>query len=139
MRRFFVAVASVVLVAGVLALQSSSAPSDAAPSDAAAFVPLPPQRILDTRTGQGGSTIGDNSTIDVQVAGVGGVPTTGAVAVAVNLTATDATQAGFVTAWPTGAGQPVVSNLNVEHADQPIPNFAVVRLGAGGKVTFPTP
>jgi hypothetical protein len=136
MRRVLFVVAVVFLLAGMLVVEGSLARSGAAPPDSAAFVPLQPQRILDTRTGQGGSTIGDNSTIDVQVAGVGGVPETGAVAVALNLTATDATQPGFVTAWPTGSGQPVVSNLNVEHAGQTIPNFTVVRLGTGGKVSF---
>jgi hypothetical protein len=64
------------------------------------------------------------------------VPPSGAVAVVLNLMATNATQPGFVTAWPTGSGRPVASNRNVEHAGQTIPNFAVVRLGVGGRVSF---
>jgi hypothetical protein len=128
-------VAITLLAVGLVSVGFDSV-SGAAPPGAAAFVPLMPTRILDTRAGLGGQTLGDDSAIDVQVAGNGGVPATGAVAVALNLTATNATQPGFVTAWPTGGGRPVVSNLNVEHAGQTIANFAVVRLGASGKVSF---
>jgi len=84
----------------------------------------------------GGVRLADDSSIDVQVAGVGGVPGVGVTAVALNVTATDTTQPGFVTAWPTGTPRPVVSNLNVERAGQTIPNFTVVRLGADGKVSL---
>src|SRR5262249_26211770 len=130
------AFAAMTLLAGSVAAVGVDSVSSAAPVGAAAFVPLTPTRILDTRAGLGGQTLGDNSSIDVQVAGVGGVPASGAVAVALNLTATDSTQPGFVTAWPTGGGRPVVSNLNVEQAGQTIPNFAVVRLGVNGSVSF---
>jgi hypothetical protein len=134
-------VARVVIAVGLLAgsvLVRVAAPtlSSAAPIGAAAFVPLTPSRILDTRTGLGGVRLSDDSSIDVQVAGVGGVPTVGAAAVALNLTATDGTQSGFVTVWPAGASRPVVSNLNVERAGQTIPNFTVVRLGDGGKISL---
>jgi hypothetical protein len=124
------------LAGSVLARVAAPSVSSAAPIGAAAFVPLTPSRILDTRTGLGGARLADDSSIDVQVAGVGGVPAVGATAVALNLTATDATAPGFVTAWPTGASRPVVSNLNVERAGQTIPNLTVVRLGAGGKVSL---
>ena len=43
---------------------------------------------------------------------------------------------GFVTVYPTGATRPTVSNLNVERADQTVPNLVTVRLGANGKVSL---
>jgi hypothetical protein len=129
-------VATVGLLAASVAPFGAPSASNAAPLGAAAFVPLIPTRILDTRSGLGGVPLADDSSIDVQVAGFGGVPAVGVTAVALNLTATDATQPGFVTVWPTGTSRPVVSNLNVERAGQTIPNFTVVRLGADGKVSL---
>ena len=130
------AVVTVGLLAGSVGPIGAPSMSSAAPAGAAAFVPLTPTRILDTRSGLGGMKLVDDSSIDVQVAGVGGVPADGVTAVALNLTATDATQPGFVTAWPTGASRPVVSNLNVERAGQTIANLTVVTLGAGGQVSL---
>ena len=130
------AVAASTVLVGLVAGAALGPASAAAPAGASAFVPLGPTRIVDTRAGLGGTTIADDGSIDVQIAGVGGVPPTGVVAVAMNLTATDATQPGFVTAWPTGSVRPVVSNLNVEHVGETIANVAVVPLGAAGKVSF---
>ena len=127
---------TVALVAAMLVPSAIGRQSAAAPVGAAAFVPLAPTRILDTRSGLGGSTLDDNSVIDVQVAGRGGVPAAGAVAVALNLTATNVSDAAYVTAWPTGTAQPLVSNINVEGGVHTLPNFTVVRLGADGRVSF---
>ncbi len=96
------------------------------------YRPLPPSRILDTRTGV---RLGPNSSVDVQVAGAGGVPVTGAGAAVLDLVATRTTATGFVTAYPTGSAQPVVSNLNFEAGDT-VANRAIVKLGTGGKVTI---
>src|SRR4051794_31598627 len=120
----------------IVGVVSRSGPSGAAPAGASAFVPVSPTRVLDTPTGLGATTLPDDGTIDVQGAGHGGVPATGAVPVALNLTATGATLPGVVTACPSDGGRPIVSNLNVEHAGQTIPNFAVVRLGSSGRVSF---
>ena len=130
-----VVVTGLVVVGGLPPIGNRSV-AEAAPVGASAFVPLTPTRILDTRSGLGGVSLADDSSIDVQVAGVGGVPAAGATAVALNVTATNATQPGFVTAWPTGTGRPVVSNLNVERGGQTIANLTVVRLGADGKVSL---
>jgi hypothetical protein len=99
------------------------------------FKPLPPARVLDTRIGQGGAVVGAGQTIDVQVAGAGGVPATGASAVALNLTVTDPTAASYVTAYPTGQPQPLASNLNFAPGDT-VPNRVIVRLGEAGKVSL---
>ena len=67
------------------------------------FTGLNPARILDTRSGVGlASPVGAASTLSLDVTGVGGVPSTGVGAVVLNLTATQASEATFVTVWPSG-------------------------------------
>jgi hypothetical protein len=71
-------------------------------------VGLRPQRILDTRNGVGapkGLLSAPLSTAVVNVAGHSGVPSGGG-AVVVNITSTDATADGFVTAYPCLEPQP---------------------------------
>ena len=100
---------------------------------------LAPARLLDTRlstSSTAGARVDGGGTITVPIAGRAGVPTTGASAVVVNLTATDARVAGFVTAWPSGVGRPVVSNVNVGGPGDTSANLAVVRLGAAGSISL---
>jgi len=104
------------------------------PVDAAQYQPVPPARILDTRTS--GSKPGKDSTTVVKVTGVGGVPTDGVTAVVVNVTATEATASGFVTAFPAGTERPTASNLNLELAGQTIPNLVTVPVGADGSIAL---
>ncbi len=106
------------------------------------FNALVPARVLDTRdgTGIGGTAakVGAGSSIDLQITGAGGVPSTGVEAVVLNVTATDATAAGtgsYVVAWPTGATRPFASNLNVV-AGQTVPNRVVAKVSSGGKVSL---
>ena len=103
------------------------------------FNALVPARVLDTRdgTGTGGTVakVGAGSSIDLTVTGAGGVPSTGVEAVVLNVTATNATAASYVTAWPKGASQPVASNLNFV-AGQTVPNRVVVKVGTAGKVSL---
>ena len=109
----------------------------AAPPSAGRLVPVVPYRIVDTRIGQGGSTIGAAQQIDVQVAGTGGaggVPVSAA-AVVLNITVTNPTAASYLTVWPTGQPRPLASNLNFVPG-QTIPNRAFVQLGSGGKVSI---
>jgi hypothetical protein len=74
--------------------------------------------------------------IDLQVTGNGGVPASGVAAVVLNVTATETAGPGYVTVYPTGSTRPTVSNLNVEGADQTVPNLVTVRLGANGRVSL---
>lgn len=101
------------------------------------FTPVTPARVLDTRTGNGAAAapVAPGGQVDVQVAGRGGVPPTGAVAVVMNLTAADATAAGYLTAWPTGQARPDASNLNLAPGE-PRSNLVIVGLGADGKVSL---
>ena len=58
-----------------------------------------------------------------------------AAAVVVNLTVTQPTSFGFITAYPTGTQKPNVSNQNYTKG-QTIPSFAVVPVGSNGTVTI---
>lgn len=97
------------------------------------FTPLAPERRVDTRTALGGGRLGPGGVLDVQVGGVGSIPTTAKV-VALNVTATDPSATSYLTVWPTGEPRPVASNLNVV-AGQTVPNAVLVALGDNGRVS----
>ena len=93
-----------------------------------------PARLLDTRNGWG-LALGQGSTLGLQVLGVGGVPTTGVIGVAVNVTVTEPTSSGFLTVWPSDVAWPLASNLNFV-AGVTVPNLAIVRVPANGVINF---
>jgi hypothetical protein len=133
------AVVAAVVLTAVLAAGSGTAGS--APAQAVdpfgEFTGVTPARILDTRSGLGqpaAAPVGPGASIDVQVAGRGGVPATGVQAVVLNVTAVGPTGLSFLTVWPTGLARPVVSNLNVVPG-QTVPNAVTVGLGDGGRVS----
>jgi large repetitive protein len=102
------------------------------------FVPLPPQRILDTRDGNGApkAKLAPGQTINVQITGRAGVPTSGVSAVVFNLTGTNAQgDGGFVTAWPTGGVKPNASSINLESGST-VANLVTVTVGDGGMVSL---
>ncbi|HEY4927923.1 MAG TPA: fibronectin type III domain-containing protein, partial [Acidimicrobiales bacterium] len=104
----------------------------------APFHALPPARICDTRTTTvsgitdqcSGKTLGQGSTLIVQVTGTGGVPQ-GATAVVANITVTNPTNQSYLTAWPAGTPRPPTSNLNFS-SGQTVPNLTTVPLSANG-------
>jgi protocatechuate 3,4-dioxygenase beta subunit len=109
----------------------------AASSKAGRLQTLTPGRLLDTRTesltGYTGSKPTAGNSIPVAVLGQRGVPAAGVSAVVLNVTATEASAAGYITAWPEGA-RPTTSNLNVETADQTIANQVVIPVGSDGSI-----
>jgi hypothetical protein len=125
-----------------IVLQRLTAPAGVAPrppvTTTSRFVPLPPERILDTRIGLGSPTglVGPNGQIDLDVTGVGGVPHSGVTAIVLNVTVTDTASAGFVSVFPGGSRQPVVSSINVDRPGATAPNLVTVAVGAGGTVTL---
>ncbi|HEV2757941.1 MAG TPA: hypothetical protein VGV86_00105 [Acidimicrobiales bacterium] len=134
--------AAVVLLAGLSATAGHPAAAAAAPVEPAlagrggGFVAVPPARVLDTRFGLGApARLGPTSSIDVQITGMGGVPATGVAAVALNVTATQPSTGGFVTAYPTGTTRPLASNLNFGPG-QTVPNAVVVKVGTLGRVSL---
>ena len=109
------------------------------PPGAARYVPLAPARLFDTRVGAGEpgpkGLVGPDASIDIQVAGKMGIPSS-AVSVVMNVTATDTVTPGFVTVYPTGIARPNTSSINNIQPGQTRPNLVTVPLGADGKVTF---
>ncbi len=109
-----------------------------------AFTPMTPTRILDTRpstrVNYPGAKPGAGASVPLQItnAKVSTVPAT-ATAVVLNVTAVDATAAGYVQVFPTGRSVPgASSNLNIERVGQTIPNTVIVPLGQEGFLTFYT-
>jgi hypothetical protein len=106
------------------------------------YVPVVPERVLETRpagqTGYSGPKPSADSTLALQVTGVGAtqVPAD-AKAVVLNVTATGAAAAGFVTVWPCGADRPTASNLNLA-AGGTSPNLVIAKVGENGKVCIYT-
>ncbi len=94
-------------------------------------VPTAPTRVLDTRQGIGALAAGGSIVVDL----AGQVPS-GTAAAILNVTATNTTLAGFVTAWPAGLARPLASNLNVEGAGQTIANLVMVPLSPDGKLAL---
>ena len=106
------------------------------PSIETEFVSMNPARLFDTRDGTGGrlGRLGAGESWPFMIRGLYGVPAE-AVAVAINLTAVDATAPTYITAWPGGQGQPTTSNLNPVPG-MAVPNLAIIRLGSAGDVNF---
>jgi len=108
------------------------------PAGSGAFVALTPKRLLDTRSGDMvGELDGSGAAYELQVTGVGGVPSSGVSAVALNVTAVSTETndfGGFVTVYPCGT-RPDASNLNFT-SGQTIPNSVIAPVSADGKVCF---
>src|SRR5260370_27223462 len=81
-----------------------------------------------------GWRVGTGGTIKDQITGKGGGPPTGVSAIVLNVTATDTSQAGFLTVYPQGGSVPLASNLNFS-AGQTVPNLVTVGLGSTGQIT----
>ncbi len=116
------------------------APSAVSSGTPSTYVPVTPQRVLDTRSGLGvrRGKVGQGEIVDLAVAGVrtaqGPVPA-GATAVVLNVTVTDPTAGTDVRAFPTGSPVPLASNLNAARGAT-VPNLVTVRLGANGRVSL---
>jgi hypothetical protein len=127
----------------VIDLEGTMTKGTAAAGTAGLYTPIPPARICDTRpggsnscnNGGAGATLGPNGVLNVQVTGMGGVPSGSVSAVVVNLTATDTTARSFLTAWPAGTPQPTASNVNWSPG-QIVPNRVAVRVGTNGQISI---
>ncbi len=109
-------------------------------SGAGHYYPLAPNRITDTRVGNGlpnaGHTLTPASTLTVQVTGQGGVPSSGVTAAVLNLTVTNstATPSDYLSVYAAGATRPSVSNLNLPAGDTRA-NRVIVPLSGSGAVS----
>jgi uncharacterized protein (DUF1501 family) len=100
-------------------------------SAAGAFVPITPARLADTR--ETGAALGPGAVLRVAVAGRGGVPATGVVAVVANVTAVDATQAHYFTVYPGSTARPGTSNIN-GGPGRAVPNLVTIGVGSDGAI-----
>jgi hypothetical protein len=109
-------------------------------ASALAFYPLTPCRVADTRNAQnelglGGPSLGANSTraFDVQSAPACNVPVS-AQAYSLNFTVVPKTAPfSYLTTWPAGESQPLVSTLNA-YTGTVTANAAIVPAGTGGQI-----
>ncbi|MFD0570983.1 PKD domain-containing protein [Kitasatospora gansuensis] len=93
-----------------------------------------PTRLLDTREGIGAPTakVAGRSSVRVKVGGNGGIPAQASSAV-LNVTVTNASSGGFITAYGSGGDRPATSNVNFT-AGQTVPNLVIVPVGEDGYV-----
>ena len=100
-----------------------------------AYHALTPDRIMNTRTGLGGSTtLGPDTTVNLKVAG-GAVDATHGAAVVLNVTAAETTDNSFFTVWPKGQQRPNASNVNFPPGGAAA-NLVVVGVGADDSISI---
>ena len=95
------------------------------------FHPMPQTRLLDTHSV--GGAIGAGNTRSVKVVGVGGVPSSGVVDVALDIVSVDSTAASSFTVFPHGGPHPASPQLSWVKA-QRVNTLVWVKVGAGGLV-----
>jgi uncharacterized protein (DUF1501 family) len=97
------------------------------------LAPLVPARLVDTRA-NGAGPYGPQTTRNLKVTGVGGVPAN-AGAVVCNVTSTQATARSFLTVWPAGTPRPNASNVNTIPGDD-VPNLVIAKVGKQGEISI---
>jgi hypothetical protein len=103
----------------------------AASSDSGLFVPVSPSRLVDTRQGPSVPAVAGRS-VEVNVAGRFGVPTSGVGAVVLNATVTQSAAPGFFTIWPAQTYRPTASNINATYAGETIANHVIAPVSTAG-------
>ncbi|MCY0950740.1 hypothetical protein [Streptomyces sp. H27-S2] len=98
------------------------------------FTPHTPTRLLDTRDGTGAprAKVAGFGTVKVKIEGNAKIPA-GVTAVVLNVTVTNATSSGHITAYGSGDDRPTSSNVNY-NAGQTVPNLVIVPVGEDGYV-----
>lgn len=97
---------------------------------------MPAVRFMDSRTNTGATgPVGPGQTASLGVAGRGGVPSSGAAAVVLNVTVTGPKAAGYLTVYPDGVVRPGTSNLNFS-SGQTVPNLVIASVGGDGKINL---
>lgn len=121
--------AAIVFV-GAAALLPSLAEAQAGPFQ---YYALTPCRVADTRNANGVNggpvVVGNGGARNFRIQGNCGVPV-GAAAVTLNVTIAGPTGSGFLTIWPSGGAQPLVSTINFTTADAALANGAIVPLSS---------
>jgi hypothetical protein len=99
--------------------------SDATGPPGRRYQPVVPTRVSDTRYT---TPLGPGETRAVSVAGLGGLPAVGRLAVVLDVAVTEPTAGGYLTLFRPGTSQPYASSINFA-AGQTIANKVVVELG----------
>ena len=133
MKSFVAYVLTVSLLATVATVAGAASAALVVPTPPAAFVPVQPCRLADTRPdgGNGYSRV-DPQTSSISSLNRCGIPT-GSTALAVTLTVVDPEADGFLTAWPGDHRLPTVSNLNFQ-ADQTRANGTITKIDDLGRL-----
>lgn len=133
------AAVAVTLGAGSIAVAGATVST----GDRPVLVPITPCRLMDTRAGAAvgprSTPIGASETYTVTARGDNGNCTgipADALAVALNVTAVNATAGTFLTIWPAGAPKPLASSLNPAPGAGPAPNAVTTNLSADGKFSI---
>ena len=135
-------------LAGQCPETAPTSPAPGVPRTPMVFVPVPPKRIVTTATGWGvggnacrlfaaSPYFYGNTRLDARVTGVGGVPTTGVAAVALQVTMSEPNAYASVSAGPTGGTIPGVARVSAP-LNGSGSSLVVLPVGAGGKVSFRT-
>jgi hypothetical protein len=103
------------------------------PAVPGAIQAMSPVRVLDTRSGlgTGAGAVSSGSSRNIAFSGALGA----ASGVFMNLTVTNTTGSGYLSAYPANGGRPAVSNLNFD-AGATVPNLAAVALNASQCTLF---
>jgi LPXTG-site transpeptidase (sortase) family protein len=105
------------------------------------FVPISPERLLDTRGDGVLNPLGNGVrplpgwTVEMPVIGRAAIPA-GASAVAMNTTLVDAGRPGYITVYPAGVPLPNASNVNAMRRGHTIANHVVVPITSRGAALF---
>jgi hypothetical protein len=105
-------------------------------SDQGTYYPIPPHRLLDTRSGLGvpaKGKVGPGGVVHLKVTGLNNVSFDNIAAVVLNVTVTGPTAGGYVAVYPTGVQRPNSSSLNFP-AGWTGANSVTAAVGAGGQV-----
>ncbi len=98
-------------------------------TSAGRFVPIAPERQMDSRS----RVMPSNETLRLQLPATSAVPTSGVSALVLNVTSTQATGVGFLTAKPTGS--PTLTSTVNYVANTDTANSVIVPLGTDGTVS----
>ncbi len=104
--------------------------------DGLAFAGVPPQRLLDTRTGIGApaAKLTDGQILRVRARGVPAGAPSNAESIVLNITAVDPSGfGGYLTVWACDTTQPDASNINYI-SGQTIPNLVMTPVSTSGEV-----
>jgi hypothetical protein len=117
----------------------------------AAYLPVTPVRVMDTRSGLGtygtpvstsatgpllktSGPLGPRTTVDLDLRSL--YAAYGKLAgYVLNVTVAAPSAASYITVFPTGVAQPTISNVNTV-PDENVPNSVVVKAGSGGRVSI---